>query len=107
VTCGTRASSADIPGDEEGPRPVRTEQTFLSRILDSHLQQFGMPVVLTTKVTRAGKQHKDGVSTYARIRRDPVRDKPRRSRIARTAELTQSGLPPEVGETSSGCALTR
>jgi len=36
---------------------------------------------------------------------DPVRDK--RSRIARKAELTQSGLPPEVGETSSGCARTR
>jgi len=91
---------------------VRTEQTFLSRILYSHLQQFGMPVVLKTKVTRAGQQHKCGVSTYARIRHDPVRDKPRRSRIVRTAEPSYnvsaaSGLPPEVGETSSGCALTR
>jgi len=43
---------------------------------------------------------------------DPVRDKSRRSRIARTAEpsynvsaaKTKSGLPSEVGETSSGCA---
>jgi len=38
-----------------------------------------------------------------------MRDKPRRSRIARTAEPSYnvsaaSGLPPEVGETSSGCA---
>ena len=33
-----------------------------------------------------------------------MRDKPHRSRIARTAELTQSGL---LGETSSGCAVTR
>ena len=32
---------------------------------------------------------------------DQVCDKPRPSRIARTAELTQSGL---LGETSSGCA---
>jgi len=44
---------------------------------------------------------------------DPVRDKPRRSvrgRIARTAEPSYNvsaaiGLPPEVGETGSGCAL--
>jgi len=40
---------------------------------------------------------------------DPVRDKPRRSRIARTAAPSYnvsaaSGLPPEVGETSSGRA---
>jgi CTP:molybdopterin cytidylyltransferase MocA len=51
----------------------QTEQTFVSRILGSHLQQFGKPVVLKTKVTRAVQQHKGDVSRYARIRRDVLR----------------------------------
>jgi hypothetical protein len=74
----------------------QTEQTFVSRILDSHLQQSGkhaVPVVLKTKVTRAGQQHKGGVSTYARIRRDVLRLLGDSSAACVTTMLDYYGLP--------------
>jgi hypothetical protein len=54
----------------------QTEQAFVIDLLEPYLKLHGKqaePVVLTTKVTRAGQQHKGGVSTYARIRRNVLR----------------------------------
>jgi hypothetical protein len=74
----------------------QTEQAFVIDLLEPYLKLQGKqaePVVLTTKVTRAGQQHKGGVSTYAHIRRNVLRLLGDSSAACVTTMLDYYGLP--------------
>jgi len=74
----------------------QTEQTFVRDILEPHLALYGKqakPVVLTTKVTGAGTQHKGGVSKYQPIRRDVLKLLGDSSAACVTTMLDYYGLP--------------
>jgi len=74
----------------------QTEQAFVIDLLEPCLKLHGKqaePVVLTTKVTGAGKQHKGGVSKYQPIRRDALKLLGDSSAACVTTMLDYYGLP--------------
>jgi hypothetical protein len=74
----------------------QTEETFVTRILAPHLQQFEkilIPKVLTTKKVKSGREFHGGITSYAHIRRDLKHLLRDTNAICITTMLDYYGLP--------------
>ncbi len=77
----------------------QTEEEFVNRVLAPHLDSFGVfptPVILKTKRTAGGPDHKGGVGNWEQIRRDLNLLLGDSSAVAVTTLIDFYGLPSDV-----------